>query len=167
MVIISYPVQWLILYLLRSIFYSFIWINEVSMILVVFQEVIFLYDYLMIIIIYLVHWLILYLLKSACFVSIHVIIIIGMLLVCLPKGDYFVWLWHDYYLILRSLIDWLLALIFMLFLFIWNFQCVYMFALYKKWLLWMVTTWLLSFIQFIDWFFTCLDLFVLFLFKLL
>ena len=38
---------------------------------------------------------------------------------CLPRSDCLLWLWNDYYLISSQLIDYLLALICLLFLFIW------------------------------------------------
>ena len=69
-------------------------------------------------------------------------------------------LWNDHYYISSSLIGSLHALMCIFFLFNWIFLAGMLFYVFKKLLLCMILKWLLLYIQFIDFLFTCLDLYV-------
>ena len=86
--------------------------------LVVWYEVISLYDCEMNFIWYPVHWLILYLLRSVC-CFFHLNNCSWYAIVFLTSFEFCVWLWNDYYLIPSSLINSLHAFICILFLSIW------------------------------------------------
>ena len=103
-------------------------------------------------------WLFLYLTRSLfaliclCFLSFW-IILASMFVVVFTRCDYFVWLWNDYYLISRSVIDSLLAEISMLFLFNWIVLAGIFVAVLQE----VISRYTCEMI--IDWSITCLDLY--------
>ena len=98
---------------------SLIWILIAGMVLVVLQKLKTMADCEMIIILYPVLWLIFFYLEIHMMFPFICIIVGGRLLEAFKRSDFVVCLWKDNYHIPSSLIDSLLALIFILFLFIW------------------------------------------------
>ena len=100
--------------------FLFIWIIVESMLMAILKVVITLYNCEMIFNLYIVSFLVLNLFRSVCyyFQSIAVYVV-GIFVAAFTRTDLSTCLWNDHYCISRSLIDSLLALIYMVFYFIW------------------------------------------------
>ena len=83
-----------------------------------------------------------------------------MLLAVFTRSDFVVCLWNDYYLTFRLLIDSLLAWIRILFYFYLNYCSRYVIGCFYENRFHCMVFWMIVFyIQFIDWFFTCFDIY--------
>ena len=119
MIIILYPVQRLILYLLRSILYSFLFELLQQVCYWLFYKKLFLCMMVICLLSYIqfIDWF--FTCLDLYVVSFHLNHCSLYVICCLTRSDFLLWWWNDYYFISSSTIDSLLAKIYIIFLLIW------------------------------------------------